>query len=89
MALNLARLAETILTVFTQERELLPWQLFQQILLNYDSIMQGVYTDLAQSFDYNKIILLKAFSLADMANMYSLRKALAVVSQQNFDYFRN
>ena len=82
VALNLARLAETILAVFTKERDLLPWQLFQQILLNYDSIMQNVYTNLADLVAKQDHYI-KAFSLAEKANIYSLRKALAVVSQQN------
>ncbi len=82
VALNLARLAETILAVFTKERDLLPWQLFQQILLNYDSIMQNVYTNLADIVAKQDHYI-KAFSLAEKANIYSLRKALAVVSQQN------
>lgn len=82
VALNLATFAETILAVFTENRELLPWQLFQQILLHYDSVMQDVYTNLADIFTQeNKKS--EAFSLAEMANIYSLRKALAPVSQQN------
>ena len=82
VTLNLACLAETILSVFTEDRELLPWQLFQEILLNYDSIMQGVYTNLADIFA-KQDNWSKAFSLAEMANIYTLRKAIAAVSQQN------
>ena len=81
-ALNLARLAETILAVFTEERETLPWQLFQQILLNYDLIMQDVYTALADSFaEQNNWS--QVFSLAETARVYSLRHALGAVSQQH------
>ena len=82
VALNLARLAETILTVFTEDRHLLPWQLYQQILSKYNSIMQALYTDLAEIFveqdDWSK-----AFNLAEMARVYSLRQALGAISQQH------
>ncbi|MGK7951883.1 MAG: CHAT domain-containing protein [Xenococcaceae cyanobacterium] len=82
VALNLARIAETILSVFTEERELLSWQLFQQILLHYDSVMQDVYTHLTELF-IQKSKPSEAFVLAEMANIYNIRKVLGAVSQQN------
>ena len=82
VSLNLACLAETILSVFTESRELLPWHLFQQILLTYDSIMQGLYTNLADIFARQNNWS-KAFNLAEMANIYTLRKAIGPVSQHN------
>ncbi|MDJ0633535.1 MAG: CHAT domain-containing protein [Xenococcaceae cyanobacterium MO_188.B29] len=83
VAISLARLAETILAVFTEDRDLLPWQLFQQILLNYDSVMQDIYANLAEISSQQDNNCSKTFIFAEMANNYSLRKSLAAVCQQN------
>ena len=82
IALNIARLAETIIAVFTEERGLLPWQLYQQVLSNYNTIMQALYTDLAE-ISIEQDDWRKAFNLAEMARVYSLRQALGAVSQQH------
>ncbi|AFZ34757.1 hypothetical protein Sta7437_1186 [Stanieria cyanosphaera PCC 7437] len=82
VALRLATVAETIMTVFAQQ-ELLTCQSYQSIWQDFNHLMAGFYQQLTEML-VEEEKWAEAFSLAEIARVYSLRAAKTPRIEQSF-----